>query len=110
MIYFLKKVFVIVHIVKIVNSLAFICNHFYAITVIRELNFDCRLANQADNACKYRNHNTKEQRNTEHSFYLLSKRKINITNTIYKIDITDHILDLFRLQKCTKMELVSNSS
>ena len=45
----LKEDFVIVPIDKAANNVAFICKHFYALTIIKELNLDCHLSNQDDN-------------------------------------------------------------
>ena len=45
----LKEDLVIVPINKAANNLAFICKHFYALTIIKELNLDCHSSNQDDN-------------------------------------------------------------
>ena len=45
----LKKDFAIVPTEKPTNNVAFICKHFYALTIIQELNLDCHLSNQDDN-------------------------------------------------------------
>ena len=45
----LKEDFVIVPIDKAANNVTFICKHFYALTIIKELNLDCHLSNQDDN-------------------------------------------------------------
>ena len=45
----LKEDFVIVPIDKAANNVDFICKHFYALTIIKELNLDCHSSNQDDN-------------------------------------------------------------
>ena len=45
----LKEDFVIAAIDKARNNVAFICQHFYTLTIIKELNLDCHLSNQDDN-------------------------------------------------------------
>ena len=46
----------IVPIDKTANNVAFICKHFYALTVIKELNLDCNLSKQDDNnTCTFMN-------------------------------------------------------
>ena len=45
----LKDNFVIVPIDKEANNAAFISKHFYALTIIKELNLDCHVSNQDDN-------------------------------------------------------------
>ena len=45
----LKEDFVIVPIDKAANNVAFISKHFYALTIIKELNLDCHASNQDDN-------------------------------------------------------------
>ena len=41
---------------KVANDVAFIGKHFYALTIIKELNFDCQLSNPDDNGT-YANNN-----------------------------------------------------
>ena len=43
-----KEDFVIVPIDEAANNVAFICKHFYALTIIKELNLDCHLSDQDD--------------------------------------------------------------
>ena len=50
----LKEDFVIVPIDKAANNVAFICKHFYALTIKKELNLDCHLSNQDDNINLYK--------------------------------------------------------
>ena len=40
---FFKKDFMIVPVHKTVNSVVFICKHFYVLTIIKELNLDCHI-------------------------------------------------------------------
>ena len=57
----LKEDFVIAPIDKAANNVAFICKHLYVLTIIKELNLDCRLLNQDDNnTCTFINNKTKE--------------------------------------------------
>ena len=60
-------------------SEAFICKHFYALTFIKEINFDCNLSKQADNnTFKFIKVNkTKDQITKEHKLYF-SKYRINL--------------------------------
>ena len=60
--------------------MGFICKHFYALTIIKELNLDCQLSNQDDNnTYTFINNKTKDQITKEHKLYF-SKHKINLTN------------------------------
>ena len=52
--FLLKKTFVIVPIDKAANNVAFICKHFYVLTIKKELNLDCHLSNQDDNINLYK--------------------------------------------------------
>ena len=46
---------------KAANNVAFICKHFYTLTVIKKLNFDCHLSNQDDsNTYTFINNKTKD--------------------------------------------------
>ena len=45
----LKEDFVIIPSDKVANKVAFICKYLCTLTVIKELNLDCHLANQDDN-------------------------------------------------------------
>ena len=55
----LKQDFVIVPIDKTANNVAFVCKHFNALTIIKELNLDCHLLNQDDNnTYTFRNNKT----------------------------------------------------
>ena len=57
----LKEYFVIVPIDKAVNNVVFICKHFYALTIVKELNLDCHLSNQVDiNAYIFINNKAKD--------------------------------------------------
>ena len=83
----LKKDFVIVPIDKTVNNLAFICKHFYALTIIKELNLDCHLSNHVDNnTYTFINNKTKDQTTKEHNLYL-SKHKINLLNNMQDLPV-----------------------
>ena len=83
----LKEDFVIVPIDKAANNVAFICKHFYALTIIKELNLDCHLSNQDDNNTYiFINDKTKDQIIKEHKLYL-SKRKINLPNNIQDLPV-----------------------
>ena len=65
-----EKDFVIVPIHKTANNVAFICKHFYALTIIKELNLHCHLRNQNDNnTYTCRNSKTKDQIIKEHKLY-----------------------------------------
>ena len=80
--FFLKEDFVIVPIDKAANNLAFICKHFYALAIIKELNFGCHLPNQDyNNTYTFTNNKTKDQIIKEHKL-CLSKRKINLPNNM----------------------------
>ena len=58
----LKEHFVIVPTDKAANNVAFICKHFYALTIIKELNLDCHLSNQdGNNTYTFINNKSKDQ-------------------------------------------------
>ena len=96
-IFLLKEDFVIVPIDKAANNVAFICKHFHALTIIKELNLDCHLSNQDDNnTYTFINNKTKDQINKEHKLYL-SKHKINLANNMQ--DLTSNVLDSKNAQK-----------
>ena len=83
----LKEDFVIVSIDKASNNVAFICKHFYALSIIKELNLDCHLSSQDDNSTyTFINNKTKAQIIKEHKFYL-SKHKINLPNNMQDIPV-----------------------
>ena len=83
----LKEDFVIVPIDKAANNVAFICKHFYALTIIKELNLDCHLSNQDDNNTYiFINDKTKDQIIKEHKLYL-SKDKINLPNNMQDLPV-----------------------
>ena len=84
----LKEDFVIVLIDKEANSVAFIYKHFYALTIIKELNLDCYLSNQDDdnNTYTFINNKTKDQIIKEHKLYL-SKHKINLPNNMQDLPV-----------------------
>ena len=83
----LEEDVVIVPIDKAANNVAFICKHFYALTIIKELNLDCHLSNQDDNnTYTFINNKTKDQIIKEHKFNF-SKHKISLTNNMQ--DLTD---------------------
>ena len=57
----LKEDFVIVLIDKAANNVAFICKHFYGLTIIKELNLGCHLSNQENsNTYTFINNKTKD--------------------------------------------------
>ena len=92
----LKKDFVIVPIDKAANNAAFISKHFYALSIIKELNIDCHLSNQDDNnTCTFINNKTKDLIIKEHKLYLL-KHKINLANNIQDLPVMYWILKLHR--------------
>ena len=67
----LKEDFVIVPIDKAANNVAFICKHFYALTIIKELNLDSHLSSQDDNNTYiFINNKTKNQITKKHNLYL----------------------------------------
>ena len=83
----LKEDFVITPIDKAANNVAFICKHFYALTIIKELNLDCHLSNQDDNnTYTFINNKTKDQIIKEHKLYL-SKHKINLANNMQDLPV-----------------------
>ena len=83
----LKENFVIVPIDKAANNVAFICKHFYALIIIKELNLDCHLPNQDDNyTYTFINNKAKDQIIKEHKLYL-SKHKINLVNNMQNLRI-----------------------
>ena len=82
-----KEDFVIVLIDKATNNVAFICKHFYALTIIKELNLDCHLSNQDDNNLyTFKNNKTKNQIIKEHKLHL-SKDKINLVNNMQDLPL-----------------------
>ena len=83
---FLLKRTVIVPIDKTANNVAFICKHFYALTIVKELNLDCHLSNQDDNTYLFINNKTKDQIIKEHILYL-SKHKINLANNMQDLPL-----------------------
>ena len=83
----LKEDFVIVPIEKAANNVDFICKHFYALTIIKELNLDCHWSNQDDNnTYAFINNKTKDQIIKEHKLYL-SKHKINLDNNMQDLPV-----------------------
>ena len=67
--------------------MAFICKHFYALTIIRQLNLDCHLSNQDDNnTYTFINNKTKDQIIKEQKLYL-SKHKINLANNMQDLPV-----------------------
>ena len=82
---FLLKRTVIVPIDKTANNVAFICKHFYALTIVKEL--DCHLSNQDDNnTYTFINNTNKDQIIKEHKFYL-SKHEINLVNNMQDLPV-----------------------
>ena len=82
-----KEDFVIVPIDKAVNNVAFICKHFYALTIIKELNLDCHLSNQDDhNTYTFINNKTKDQIIKENKLYLF-EHKINLPNNMQDLPV-----------------------
>ena len=60
----LKDDLVILPTDKAADNVAFICKHFYALTIIIELNLDCLLSNPNDNnTYKFINDKTKDKKN-----------------------------------------------
>ena len=83
----LKEDFVIAPIDKAANNVAFICKHFYALTIIKELNLDYHLSNQNDNnTYTFINNKTKDQIIKEHKLYL-SKHNINLANNMQELPV-----------------------
>ena len=82
----LKEDFVILPIDKAANNMNFICKHFYAKTVIKELNLDCHLSNQDDNTYTFIDNKNKDQIIKEHKLYL-SKHKIKLANNIQDLPV-----------------------
>ena len=63
--------------------MAFICKHFYALTIIKELN--CQLSNQNDNnTYTFINNKIKDQIIKEYKLYL-SKHKINLASNMQEL-------------------------
>ena len=78
----IKEDFVTVPIDKAANNVAFVCKHFYASTIIKELNLDCHLSNQDDNnTYRFINNKTSDQITKENKL-CLSKHKINLTDNM----------------------------
>ena len=83
----LKEDFVIVPIDKAANNVAFICEHFYVLTIIKELNLDCHLSNHDVNKTyTFVNNKTKDQIIEEHKLHL-SKRNINLANNMQDLPV-----------------------
>ena len=91
----LKEDFVIVPIDKAANNVAFICKHFYASTIIKELNLDCRLSNQDDSNTYTSVSKTKDQIIKKRKWYR-SKHKINLVNNM------QDLLAMYRIPKMHK--------
>ena len=69
--FFLKEDFVIVPIGKAANTVAFICKHFYTLTIIKKLNLDCHLSKQDDNkSYTFINDKNEDQIIKEYKLYL----------------------------------------
>ena len=78
----LKDEFVIVPIYKALNNVAFICKHFYALTIMKELNLSCYFSNQDDNnTYVFIDNKTKDQIIKEHKLHV-SKHKTNLANNM----------------------------
>ena len=78
----LKEYFAIVSIDKAANIVAFICKHFYALTIIKELSLDCHLSNQdVNDPYTVINNKTKDQIIKELKLNL-SKHKTNLANNM----------------------------
>ena len=84
----LKEDFVIVPLDNAANNVAFIWKHFYALTIIKELNLDSHLSNQDDdnNTYTFINNKTRDQIIKEHKLYL-SKHKINLPNNMQDLPV-----------------------
>ena len=83
----LKEDFVIVPFDKAANNVAFICKHFYVLTIIKEINLGFHLSNKDDDkTCTFINNKTKDQIIEEHKFYL-SKHKVNLTNHMQHLPV-----------------------
>ena len=83
----LKEDFMIVPIDKAVNNVAFICKHFFALTIIKKLNLDCHLSNQDENnTYLFINNKTKDQIIKEHKLYL-SKHKMILANNMQDLPV-----------------------
>ena len=83
----LKEGFVIVPIDRAANNVAFICKHFYALTIIKELNLHCHFSNQDENnTYTFINNKTKDQIIKEHKLYL-SKHKVNLANNMQDLPV-----------------------
>ena len=83
----LKEDFATVLIDKAAKNVAVICTHFYALTIIKELNLNCHLPNQDDNnTYAFINNKTKDQIINEHKLYL-SKHKINLINNMQELPV-----------------------
>ena len=92
----LKEDFVIVPIDKAANNVPFIGKHFYALTIIKELNLACHLSNQDDNnTCTFINNKTKDQIIKEPKLYL-SKHKINLANNMQDLPVMYWILKMHK--------------
>ena len=79
---------VIVPIDKAASNVAFICKHFYALIIIKELNLDSHLSNQDDNNIyTFIDNKTKDQIIKEHNLYL-SKHRIHFPNNMQDLPVT----------------------
>ena len=77
----------IVPIDKAPNNVALICKYFYALTNIKELNFDSHLSNQDDNNMyTFINNKTKDQIIKEQKLYV-SKHSINLPNNMQELPV-----------------------
>ena len=85
----------ILHIDKAANNVAFICKHFYASAIIKELNLDCRLSNQDDSNTYTSVSKTKDQVIKKRKWYR-SKHKINLVNNM------QDLLVMYRIPKMHK--------
>ena len=77
----------IVPIDQATNNVAFICKHFYALTIIIKLYLDYNLSNQDDNGTyTLINNKTKDQIIKQDKLYL-SKHKINLANNMQDLRV-----------------------
>ena len=95
-IFSLKEDFVILPFEKAANNVAFICKHFYALTIMKELNLDCHVSTQDDNnTYTFISNKTKDQIIKEHKLYL-SKHKINLANNMQDLPVIHWIPNMHK--------------
>ena len=92
----LKEDFVVVHTDKAASNVVFICKHFYALTIMKELKVHCHLSNLDDNnTYTFINNKTKDEIIKEHKLYLF-KHKINLPDNMQGLPIIYWIPKMYK--------------